>query len=190
MFLEVAEDNAAARALYDALGFEEVGVRPGYYERPGGTSPYRADPRPCASVKIPRARPLNYGPKEIPRARPPKPAGVGGLTLTHGARGLMFDAGSRQETCTFGTTREALHRKGHADDRPAPRRRAGAVARPRPSGRRGAVPPRPRGRPAHLHRHGLSHRAPVRGIRHPHPPRLPRRPLALRGGAATPTTTT
>jgi [ribosomal protein S18]-alanine N-acetyltransferase len=36
MFLEVAEDNPAGRALYDALGFEQVGVRPHYYDRPDG----------------------------------------------------------------------------------------------------------------------------------------------------------
>jgi ribosomal-protein-alanine N-acetyltransferase len=31
MYLEAAESNAAARALYTKLGFAEVGVRPGYY---------------------------------------------------------------------------------------------------------------------------------------------------------------
>jgi ribosomal-protein-alanine N-acetyltransferase len=31
MFLEVAAGNAAARALYAATGFVEVGTRPGYY---------------------------------------------------------------------------------------------------------------------------------------------------------------
>lgn len=35
-FLEVAEDNAAARALYARAGFVEVGRRPGYYARSGG----------------------------------------------------------------------------------------------------------------------------------------------------------
>jgi ribosomal-protein-alanine N-acetyltransferase len=34
VFLEVRESNAAARALYAALGFEEVGRRPAYYRRP------------------------------------------------------------------------------------------------------------------------------------------------------------
>lgn len=34
VFLEVREANAAARALYAALGFEEVGRRPEYYRRP------------------------------------------------------------------------------------------------------------------------------------------------------------
>lgn len=33
--LEVATDNAAAKALYAALGFAEVGHRRNYYERPG-----------------------------------------------------------------------------------------------------------------------------------------------------------
>jgi ribosomal-protein-alanine N-acetyltransferase len=37
LFLEVAEDNAAARALYAKAGFAEVGRRPGYYGRPSGT---------------------------------------------------------------------------------------------------------------------------------------------------------
>ncbi|HYD63907.1 GNAT family N-acetyltransferase [Azospirillum sp.] len=36
LFLEVAEDNAAARALYAAAGFAPVGRRPGYYKRPDG----------------------------------------------------------------------------------------------------------------------------------------------------------
>jgi len=36
LFLEVAEDNAAARALYESLGFLPVGRRKGYYARPGG----------------------------------------------------------------------------------------------------------------------------------------------------------
>ncbi len=34
--LEVAEDNAAARALYAASGFRTAGRRRGYYARPGG----------------------------------------------------------------------------------------------------------------------------------------------------------
>lgn len=33
LYLEVAEDNAAALALYRATGFVEVGRRPGYYAR-------------------------------------------------------------------------------------------------------------------------------------------------------------
>lgn len=36
LFLEVAEDNLAARALYTRLGFEPVGRRPRYYARPEG----------------------------------------------------------------------------------------------------------------------------------------------------------
>ena len=36
MFLEVAEDNGPARALYGALGFEPAGRRPRYYARPDG----------------------------------------------------------------------------------------------------------------------------------------------------------
>jgi ribosomal-protein-alanine N-acetyltransferase len=35
MFLEVAEDNPGAIALYAAAGFEPVGRRAGYYARPG-----------------------------------------------------------------------------------------------------------------------------------------------------------
>ena len=34
VFLEVREANTAARALYAALGFREVGRRPRYYRRP------------------------------------------------------------------------------------------------------------------------------------------------------------
>lgn len=36
LFLEVAEDNGAARALYDALGFAQVGLRKRYYARANG----------------------------------------------------------------------------------------------------------------------------------------------------------
>jgi ribosomal-protein-alanine N-acetyltransferase len=35
-FLEVAADNAAARALYKTSGFTEAGRRPGYYASPDG----------------------------------------------------------------------------------------------------------------------------------------------------------
>jgi ribosomal-protein-alanine N-acetyltransferase len=35
VFLEVAVDNIPARALYGALGFREVGLRPAYYGRGG-----------------------------------------------------------------------------------------------------------------------------------------------------------
>jgi ribosomal-protein-alanine N-acetyltransferase len=33
-FLEVRESNTGARQLYERLGFEAVGSRPGYYENP------------------------------------------------------------------------------------------------------------------------------------------------------------
>ncbi len=36
LFLEVAEDNAAARALYASLGFQAAGRRRGYYARKDG----------------------------------------------------------------------------------------------------------------------------------------------------------
>lgn len=36
-FLEVAEDNPAARALYDRAGYRQTGRRAGYYARHGGT---------------------------------------------------------------------------------------------------------------------------------------------------------
>jgi ribosomal-protein-alanine N-acetyltransferase len=36
VFLEVAEDNAAAQALYHRAGFAEAGRRPGYYAAAGG----------------------------------------------------------------------------------------------------------------------------------------------------------
>jgi [ribosomal protein S18]-alanine N-acetyltransferase len=38
LFLEVAEDNIAANALYKSLGFAESGRRKRYYERPDGTA--------------------------------------------------------------------------------------------------------------------------------------------------------
>lgn len=36
-FLEVASDNLPALALYRSLGFDEAGLRKGYYARPGAT---------------------------------------------------------------------------------------------------------------------------------------------------------
>ncbi len=36
LFLEVAEDNLAARALYGQEGFTRIGQRKGYYRRPSG----------------------------------------------------------------------------------------------------------------------------------------------------------
>lgn len=38
VFLEVAEDNTAARALYDSCGYSQVGRRPGYYVPKDGAS--------------------------------------------------------------------------------------------------------------------------------------------------------
>lgn len=38
VFLEVAESNAGARALYAGAGYTEVGRRPGYYTEPGGAA--------------------------------------------------------------------------------------------------------------------------------------------------------
>ena len=36
MFLEVRPSNEIAMRLYDSLGFNEIGRRPGYYDAPGG----------------------------------------------------------------------------------------------------------------------------------------------------------
>ncbi|MEL7232650.1 MAG: GNAT family N-acetyltransferase, partial [Pseudomonadota bacterium] len=36
IFLEVAEDNHAARALYIRLGYEPIGRRPAYYKTKSG----------------------------------------------------------------------------------------------------------------------------------------------------------
>jgi ribosomal-protein-alanine N-acetyltransferase len=38
LFLEVAEDNLAARGLYARAGFTQVGLRRGYYARPDGAA--------------------------------------------------------------------------------------------------------------------------------------------------------
>ncbi len=38
VFLEVAEDNSAAIALYRGVGFSDVGRRRGYYARPDGAA--------------------------------------------------------------------------------------------------------------------------------------------------------
>ncbi|MFJ6025430.1 ribosomal protein S18-alanine N-acetyltransferase [Brevundimonas sp. NPDC092305] len=37
VFLEVADDNLAARAVYAKAGFEQAGIRPRYYARPDGS---------------------------------------------------------------------------------------------------------------------------------------------------------
>lgn len=42
LFLEVADDNAAAIALYEGLGFQEVGRRPNYYGRQSPSGPVDA----------------------------------------------------------------------------------------------------------------------------------------------------
>ncbi|MBX3481737.1 MAG: GNAT family N-acetyltransferase [Caulobacter sp.] len=42
LFLEVAEDNAPALALYQKAGFSQVGRRRGYYARTGGAAPVDA----------------------------------------------------------------------------------------------------------------------------------------------------
>ena len=34
IFLEVRESNTPAIALYESLGFEKIGVRKGYYDKP------------------------------------------------------------------------------------------------------------------------------------------------------------
>ncbi len=46
-FLEVAEDNAPARALYAAAGYRETGRRTGYFRQPDG--------QPVAAVLMARA---------------------------------------------------------------------------------------------------------------------------------------
>ena len=48
-FLEVAEDNQPARALYDAQGYAVAGRRPAYYLRPGAP--------PAAALVMARAVP-------------------------------------------------------------------------------------------------------------------------------------
>ena len=53
LFLEVAEDNAAGRALYDGAGFSEVGRRADYYRRTGAAAAalvLRRDIRPCGDA--------------------------------------------------------------------------------------------------------------------------------------------
>ena len=37
VLLEVAEDNAPARALYSSAGYAQIARRPGYYTTPGGS---------------------------------------------------------------------------------------------------------------------------------------------------------
>lgn len=38
LFLEVAEDNADARQLYESFGFRQIGTRPHYYRRSGASA--------------------------------------------------------------------------------------------------------------------------------------------------------
>ena len=56
-FLEVAEDNHAAQALYKGLGFAEVGRRAGYYEGPAGSSSSAASRVNAIVMKISTANP-------------------------------------------------------------------------------------------------------------------------------------
>ena len=57
--LEVAADNAAARALYAARGFVSVGCRPAYYRRAGGPIDALILRLPLAEAcAVPRARRL------------------------------------------------------------------------------------------------------------------------------------
>lgn len=58
MFLEVAEDNAAARALYGGLGFTVLGRRPAYYR--GG------DGRAADAISLRAPLPLNANPPTVP----------------------------------------------------------------------------------------------------------------------------
>ncbi|NNF24543.1 MAG: GNAT family N-acetyltransferase [Rhodobacteraceae bacterium] len=53
-FLEVAESNASARALYAAAGYAEVGRRPGYYTEPGGAATAALVLRKALAAKRPR----------------------------------------------------------------------------------------------------------------------------------------
>lgn len=53
VFLEVAQDNVPARAVYARTGFVEAGRRPGYYSRPDGS---RADALLLA-LNLPRRLP-------------------------------------------------------------------------------------------------------------------------------------
>ena len=57
MVLEVAEDNAAARAFYDAAGFSTAGRREGYYRAPEST------PRDALILDRPIAAPVADGPR-------------------------------------------------------------------------------------------------------------------------------
>lgn len=54
LFFEVAEDNVAGRALYDAAGFTVVGRRTDYYRRAGAAPSaalvLRRDIRPCVGA--------------------------------------------------------------------------------------------------------------------------------------------
>jgi ribosomal-protein-alanine N-acetyltransferase len=63
VFLEVAADNAAARALYGARGYGAVGHRPGYYAGPGGVS----------RDALVLARALQPGAPDRPRTGPAAP---------------------------------------------------------------------------------------------------------------------
>jgi ribosomal-protein-alanine N-acetyltransferase len=38
LYLEVEEDNRPARALYERMGFDTLGKRPGYYKKRDGSA--------------------------------------------------------------------------------------------------------------------------------------------------------
>lgn len=56
MSLEVAEDNDAARALYQSSGFTRVGRQPGYYLRRGGKRTTALTLRRCLGTHSLRSR--------------------------------------------------------------------------------------------------------------------------------------
>jgi ribosomal-protein-alanine acetyltransferase len=66
LFLEVRADNPVARALYDSLGFVQIGVRPRYYRNGVDAVLMRLDVPPAVT------RPASDAPEG---ARPARPAG-------------------------------------------------------------------------------------------------------------------
>ena len=166
---------------------------------------YSDDARPvspemgsCRRLSDGRAQLCRTAPRarQVDRPRHQAPQDQGSTLESHGNRGGAPNAVPFSLTGALRLTKTHAHARStskpfaptRACGSPSSAGRSPASCRESrgPSRRRDAPRARRRGRPQDLDRHGLSHRPPVRGGRHPRAPRIRRRPLALRSGLRRP----